>query len=105
MVEEMRWAELGQRLARERRGALVDGAGEVARTLLAAATLGGARSLGIQAGAIEPGRLADFVELDLSSVELEGWTPDTLLESFVFGGGERSIAATWVGGRRALPSA
>jgi formimidoylglutamate deiminase len=98
-LEEMRWAEYGQRLASEQRGALLDGSGQVARTLLRAATSGGARSLGVESGAIEAGRWADFVEVDLGAAELEGWTADTLLESFVFGAGERSIANTWVGGR------
>lgn len=99
LIEEMRWAEYGQRLARQQRGALVDGAGQVARTLLHAATAGGARSLGVEAGAIEPGLWGDFVEVDLGSEELEGWTTDTLLESFVFGASERSIARTWIAGR------
>jgi formimidoylglutamate deiminase len=98
-LEEMRWAEYGQRLAGEQRGSLLDGSGDVARTLLRAATSGGARSLRVEAGAIESGRWADLVEVDLSSTDLEGWTTDTLLESFVFGAGERSIANTWVGGR------
>jgi len=98
-VEDMRWAEYGQRLARRQRGALVDGAGEVARTLFHAATAGGARSLGIDAGAIAAGLWADFIEIDLGTEELEGWTVDTLLESFVFGGSERSIAGTWIGGK------
>ncbi len=100
MAEEMRWCEYGQRLRREERGALADGAGQIARRLLAAATAGGARSLGVAAGALEPGRWADFVELDLASEELAGWSAETLLESFVFGASERSIAGTWVGGRR-----
>ena len=38
MLEEMRWAEYAQRLARERRGVLADGEGQVARVLLDAAT-------------------------------------------------------------------
>jgi len=99
LVEEMRWAEYGQRLAGERRGAIADDGGEVARTLFRAATAGGARALGVNAGAIEVGRWADFFELDLSSPELEGWTPETLLDSFVFGATERSIADTWIAGR------
>lgn len=103
IVEEMRWAEYGQRLAEQRRGALTDGVGEVARTVFRAATSGGARSLGVQAGAIEPGLWADFIELDLGSRELEGWTADTLLESFVFGASERSIAGTWIAGRSIPP--
>ncbi len=100
MIEEMRWCELAQRLAREERGRLAGPDGDVSRTLLAAATSGGARSLGVDAGALEPGRWADLVELDLSSDELAGWTPDTLLDSLVFGASERSLAATWVGGKR-----
>jgi formimidoylglutamate deiminase len=100
MLEEMRWAEYAQRLAREERGALVDEQGEVARRLFAAATLGGARALGVRAGALEAGAWADFVALDLAAPELAGWSPDTLLESFVFGCGERVLAGTWVGGRR-----
>jgi formimidoylglutamate deiminase len=99
IVEEMRWAEYGQRLAHQRRGALTDSTGEVARTVFLAATCGGARSLGVEAGAIEPGLWADFIELDLGSRELEGWTAGTLLESFVFGASERSIAGAWIAGR------
>lgn len=98
-VEEMRWAEYAQRLVRQQRGALVDVGGEVARTLFHAATAGGARSLGLDAGVIEPGRWADFIEVDLGAQELEGWTADHLLEAFVFGASERSIASTWIAGR------
>jgi formimidoylglutamate deiminase len=100
MLEEMRWAEYGQRLAREERGVLVDEHGEVARRLFAAATLGGARALGLRTGAIEAGAWADFVALDLDAPELAGWTSETLLESLVFGASERALAGTWVGGRR-----
>jgi len=100
MLEELRWAEYGQRLGREARGALVDGAGQVARRLLAAATLGGARALGVRAGALEAGALADFVAVDLAAPELAGWAEETLLESLIFGASERALAGTWVGGRR-----
>jgi len=102
MLEEMRWAEYGQRLAREERGVLADEHGEVARRLLTAATLGGARSLGVRAGAIEAGAWADLVAVDLEAPELAGWAPETLLESLVFGSCERVVAGTWVGGRRVL---
>jgi formimidoylglutamate deiminase len=100
MLEEMRWCEYGQRLRREERGALLDGTGAVAQSLLAAATRGGARSLGLPCGAIEPGAWADLVELDLGASELAGWSADTLPETLVFGCGERVLAGTWVGGRR-----
>jgi formimidoylglutamate deiminase len=100
MLDEMRWAEYGQRLLREERGAFASPAGDVARSLLVAATAGGARALGIHAGALEPGAFADLVAIDLAAPELAGWEADTLLESLVFGAGERALAGTWVGGRR-----
>lgn len=100
MLEEMRWAEYAQRLAREERGCLVDGEGAVARRLLAAATVGGARALGVRAGALEVGAWADLVAWDLAAPALAGWTPETLLESLILGGDERARVATWVGGRR-----
>ncbi|HEV7667354.1 MAG TPA: formimidoylglutamate deiminase [Thermoanaerobaculia bacterium] len=98
-LEEMRWLEYGQRLRTETRGALRDANGSVAPVLLRAATLGGSRSLGIEAGAIRPGAWADLVGIDLSCPELDGWEPETLLESLIFGAGNSAIAETWVGGR------
>jgi len=103
MLEEARWLELAQRLARERRGVARDesqgGAGRVATTLLRAATENGASALGLEAGHIRPGAWADLVAIDLHHPELEGWTESTLLEAIFLGGGNRVIAGTWVGGR------
>ncbi|HUF77856.1 MAG TPA: amidohydrolase family protein, partial [Thermoanaerobaculia bacterium] len=99
MLEEARWLELSQRLARERRGIARDAAGRVATTLLHAATRHGARALGVAAGELRPGAWADVVAIDLAHPELEGWTEDTLLESIFLGAGDRVIAATCVGGR------
>lgn len=102
MLEEARWLELVQRLARERRGVArdpEDPAGRVAPLLLRAATSGGARALGLDAGEIRPGAWADLVAVDLTHPELEGWTEDTLLEALFLGCGDRVIAGTSVGGR------
>ena len=98
-VEEMRWMEYGQRLATQNRGLLRDAEGEVGRVVLRAATAGGAAALGLPAGRIEPGLWADFAALDLDSPLLAGWTPETLLDSLVFGATESAVAATCVGGR------
>ena len=97
-LEEMRWLEYGQRLATQSRGALRDEAGNVAKPLLEAATLGGAKSLGIDAGRIAPGLWADFAALDLGAPALAGWTPETLLAAVIFGATEGVVAATCVGG-------
>jgi formimidoylglutamate deiminase len=99
MLEEARWLELVQRLARERRGVAQDAAGRVATTLLHAATRNGARALGVETGEIRPGAWADLVAIDLTHPELEGWTEDTLLEAIFLGAGDRVIAGTCVGGR------
>jgi formimidoylglutamate deiminase len=97
-IEEMRWLEYVQRLATESRGVLRDQEGNVACVLLEAATTGGAKALGVEAGRIAPGLWADFAAIDLESPPITGWTPETLLESVIFGATEEVVAATCVGG-------
>ncbi len=99
LLEETRWLEYGQRLAGECRGALVDDEGSVAGWLVEAATEAGARSLGLHAGRIEAGRLADLVAIDLDHPSLAGADADTLAPALVFGAGNAAVAATSVGGR------
>ena len=98
MVEEMRWLEYGQRLASRSRGVLAD-RDDGARALLEVATLGGARAIGINAGEIVPGRMADFAALDLDAPELAGLDEETLLAGWIFGAGNSVVAETCVGGR------
>ena len=99
MLEEMRWLEYGQRLRGELRGALPDARGDVAPTLLAAATAGGADALGVPAGRIAAGRWADFVAIDLATPALAEIPAERLLAALVFGAGNDAIAGTYVGGR------
>jgi formimidoylglutamate deiminase len=99
MLEEMRWIEYGQRLRGELRGALPDALGEVAPTLLAAATTGGARALSLDAGRIAPGCWADFVAVDLRAPALAEVPAERLLAATVFGAGNEVIAGTYVGGK------
>jgi formimidoylglutamate deiminase len=99
MLEEMRWLEYAQRLATESRGVLADGAGQVARAVFGSATVTGARAVGVDAGRIAPGSWADFAAIDLDAPTLDGWEPDTLLDSLVFGASDEAIAATCIGGR------
>lgn len=99
MIEEMRWAEYGQRLRLESRGVCRDRRGRVAPGLLQAATAGGAASLGLRTGRIAPGHEADFATLDLDHPDLEGATSETLPEQMVFGAGDGLVAETSVAGR------
>jgi formimidoylglutamate deiminase len=95
-TEEMRWLEYGQRLRAESRGAGDDG--RVAPVLLEAATAGGARALGLETGAIEPGRWADFAVVNIAHPSLVACDVDGLLEAVVFGGADGAITATCVAG-------
>lgn len=99
MLEDMRWMEYGQRLRGEMRGALADPGGSVAKTLLAAATSGGAAALGLDAGRIAPGAWADFAAIDLNAPALAGVPAERLLDGLIFGAGNSAIAGTFVGGR------
>jgi formimidoylglutamate deiminase len=98
LLEEMRWLEYGQRLRHEVRGAVVDAEGHAARRLFDAATAGGAQALGLACGAIEPGRWADFLTVDLTHPLFAEVESDHLLDAIVFGAGNEVITATCVGG-------
>lgn len=98
-TEELRWLEYVQRLATQSRGVCVDHDGLVARKLLQIGTANGARSLGLRAGRIETGCLADLLAIDLACPELEGWTDETLLDAFLLGTGNQAIAQVWINGK------
>jgi formimidoylglutamate deiminase len=97
-LEEMRWLEYGQRLRRERRGVLRTEQGEVAPVVLDAATVGGARALGIAAGRIEVGHWADLVVIDLEHPSLAGCEVETLADALVTGADNGVVRGTYVGG-------
>lgn len=97
--EELRWLEYVQRVARRRRGVVVDDRGETGRALLGIGTRGGARSLGIDGGEIRGGALADLCAIDLEHPTLLGSAPETLASAIVFGTGPEAVLGVWVGGR------
>lgn len=99
LMEELRWLEYAQRLRSESRGVLRAEAGRVAPRLLGAGSQGGADSLGLRAGRIAAGAAADFLVVDLSAPELEGWTPERLPEAFVFGSGNQVVDSVCVAGQ------
>jgi formimidoylglutamate deiminase len=91
-----RWLEYTQRLARGRRGVYAslnptDTSGELARQLLECATVHGARDLGVESGAIEQGKWADFALLDLNAAALAGSNDDDVLGAAVFGGSAEGL--------------
>ncbi len=98
MIEEMRMAELGQRLSLQRRGVCVDDEGRVGSTLFDMATVNGARGLGLDAGVIAPGMLADFLLVDLDCAWLSSVDQDDLAGALVLSGSDDLIVDACVGG-------
>ncbi len=98
-IEEMRWLEYVQRLAREKRGVCVDKNGNSANALWQMATTNAAHSLALQAGQIESGNVADFIAIDLEHQSLAGFTDETLLDAIIFGSADSVIAEVCVNGK------
>ena len=98
MLEEMRWMEYAQRICREERGVCVDQVGNMANFLLEAATLNGARSLGLQSGKIQVGKLADFTVIDLHHIQLKGVLPEHLPAAICCGCDNAVIHRTIING-------
>jgi 5-methylthioadenosine/S-adenosylhomocysteine deaminase len=94
IFEEMRMASLLQRVR------LLDGAAFTAETAFAMGTAAGADILGVAAGVITPGRLADFIAIDLSHASLH--PPTDLLKSVVYAMSPRAITDVWMHGRRVV---
>jgi cytosine/adenosine deaminase-related metal-dependent hydrolase len=93
VFEEARAIELDERLARLERG------NHDAAALLTAATADGRRAIGWpEADAIEPGNLADLVNLSGESVRLAGIGPETAAASIVFAASAADVANVIVGG-------
>ena len=102
-VEELRWLEYGQRLARERRNVAAFGdAPSTGAGLWRAALAGGAQALGRPIGALEAGCRADIVVLDADHPLLAGRAGDVLLDSLVFSGNANVVRDVYVGGRRVV---
>ncbi|MDQ6921510.1 MAG: amidohydrolase family protein, partial [Candidatus Dormibacteraeota bacterium] len=98
LFEEARAIELDQRLVSGHRGH------HSPEALLEALTASGAAALGWDAGRLEPGRLADFVAVDLATVRLAGWSPDDLLRQVVYGAAPPDVTNVVVGGREVVSS-
>jgi formimidoylglutamate deiminase len=88
-LEELRWAEYTARMRYQKRRVLI--ADELASPgpfLLATGTYNGAKALNLKAGTIAVGQLADLVAVDLTAPEMQGWTPEDVLNVALFGAGK-----------------
>jgi 5-methylthioadenosine/S-adenosylhomocysteine deaminase len=98
--EEMRLAALLARLS------TMDSAALVAADVLLLATRGGAEALGRDdIGALEPGRWADVVHVDVSAEAFAGGLSvpaEHLLANLVWAAGARDVRDVWVGGEQVV---
>ena len=102
LLEDARQLEGHLRLVRGRRGVLDPGGGEVsglAERLLHCTNLGGARSLGLDVGALTTGQPADFVTFDLTHPSLVGAPASALIPAIVFGAASGAISEVAVNGK------
>jgi 5-methylthioadenosine/S-adenosylhomocysteine deaminase len=94
VFEEMRMTSLLQRVR------LLDGAALPAERAFAMGTRDGAGMLGIDAGIVGDGRLADLVAVDLGHPSLH--PPIDLLKNVVYAMSPQAITDVWVHGRRVV---
>jgi formimidoylglutamate deiminase len=100
LLEDARELDYHLRLKRERRVLLdnIDGEDMSAR-LFRYATEGGARSLGMETGALKPGCPADFFSIDLHDVSIAGASPEELMPTVLFALERTGICDVAVNGR------
>ncbi|HUP49760.1 MAG TPA: amidohydrolase family protein, partial [Thermoanaerobaculia bacterium] len=103
-LEEIRLLEYHERLRRGRRLVLAattdTGTEEVAGVLLECATATGARALGLPAGRIAEGALADFVAIDLGHRTLAGWDDTCLAALITLSAPTEIVTDVWINGVR-----
>jgi 5-methylthioadenosine/S-adenosylhomocysteine deaminase len=94
VFEEMRMTSLLQRVR------LLDGAAIDAATVFGLGTRSGAEVLGLEAGVLAAGALADLVAVDLDDASLHPRTD--VLKSIVYAMSPRAVTDVWVHGRRVV---
>jgi formimidoylglutamate deiminase len=102
-LEDARELEYHLRLDRQQR-AILDQIGEqtLASRLFDCTTLNGGRSLGVNAGLLSPGYLADFFTVDLDDLSIAGHSAEDLLPLVVFSLSRSAIRDVVVNGRRVV---
>ncbi|MGY6631992.1 MAG: formimidoylglutamate deiminase [Wenzhouxiangella sp.] len=97
-ASELRLLEWGQRLRCRQRNLMLTPPGHLGASLWRKAAAGGARALAQPAGTLEPGRRADFVELQADHPLLAGLVPDQQLDTFILAEQPGMINRVVVGG-------
>jgi formiminoglutamate deiminase len=111
--EELRTLEYGQRLRDRKRNRLAPAGGSTGRFLCDLVRRGGAQALGSciasrpastgsPRGTIAPGQIADIVVLDDRHPALVGHAGDSILDAWVFAGGDGIIRDVFAAGRRVV---
>ena len=102
LAEELRLLEYGQRLRDRARARVTTPGSSVGRTLFDQACAGGSQAAARESGIIEAGCWADLVSLDTRSEVLAGAEGDSILDTFIFAGGNRVVKDVWVAGRQVV---
>jgi formimidoylglutamate deiminase len=99
-LEDARELEYHLRLLQQKRAILDQVGGKtLAAHLFDSATANGARALAVPAGTLEPGRLADFITIDLDDSSIAGNSAGDLLSTLVFSMSRSAVRDVVVGGR------
>jgi formimidoylglutamate deiminase len=103
LLEDARELEYHLRLVHKQRVILdqIDNV-DLSTRLFSYATEGGARSLGVDAGKLQPGQMADFFTVDLNDPSIAGASAAELLPMVVFSLSRSAIRDVVVGGRTVL---
>lgn len=99
--EELRHLEYYQRLATRRRIVLAEKGRSAGRTLFSRAATGGAQALGLNAGAIAPGKRADLAAFSMNDPLLADKEGDALLDALIFAV-RPNVTDVWVAGARVV---
>jgi formimidoylglutamate deiminase len=103
VAEDLRQLEYSQRLKHQSRNVLAGKPNQsTGRRIFQSAAAGGAQALGQPQGVIAKGLRADIVVLDRDHPSCIGRKGDSVLDSWIFSGGNGCVSDVFVGGRQVV---